>query len=52
MAAKTASNGKPLLAAGLVRRGERVELSPPQAGIFVVVGEDTNNHGGRGEKPA
>jgi len=31
------------LAAGLVRRGELVELSSPPAGIFVVVGEDTNN---------
>jgi len=30
-------------AAGLVRRGELVELSPPPAEIFVVVGEDTNN---------
>ena len=30
-------------AAGLVRRGELVELSPPSAEIFVVVGEDTNN---------
>jgi len=37
------SNGTPLFAAGLVRRGELVELSPPPAEIFVVVGEDTNN---------
>ena len=43
MAETAPSNGTPLFAAGLVRRGELVELSPPPAEIFVVVGEDTNN---------